>query len=289
MTLLLVSIVLSSLLFAGFKWFDLNGIKLLPAIMGNYIGCIVTGLIVNQFFTRASHSGNSAHEFSAIGFSMALGILFFFTFYAMAYVSAHISVGVASASSKMSLVIPVSIGMLMTTKSLDFSRILSLALALLAVILMTKPKGKQLQGQNLLLPFLVFLGSGAIDTAFGLLQTFELTDNLFDLKHIIYIFSGAFLTALLFIGLTHQSMLSDFRSMGFGFLLGIPNYFSILVIFIAMSNKALPFHEFFLLNNVGVMIFSFLLGLFLFNEKITPIKGIGLFVAVLSIYLILHK
>jgi hypothetical protein len=103
---LILCIVLSSLLFVGFKWFDIKKVNLLMAISGNYISCIITGLIVNGCSNENTVQYHS-FDMRMASICMGLGCLFFAVFYAMGYASARIGVGITSASTKMSLVIPV--------------------------------------------------------------------------------------------------------------------------------------------------------------------------------------
>jgi drug/metabolite transporter (DMT)-like permease len=288
MTWLILSIILSSFLFAGFKWFDLKNVNLLVAISGNYLACIITGLVIHGFSNTPGLKVPQAGQEQIIFTCLGLGVLFFFTFYAMAYVSAKIGVGIASASSKMSLVIPVLAGVLFFGGEFGPSKIIAFILALIAVLLMSRQAGTSQRNKQLLLPFLVFLGSGIIDTALGMVEAMDLARHLDPEKQVIYIFSGAFLSAFVFIWLTQKHLLSDFRSLAFGMALGVPNYFSILVIVKAMASKVFLFHEFFMINNTGIMVLSFLLGLVLFGEKISPAKGIGIVLAITSIYLVLY-
>jgi drug/metabolite transporter (DMT)-like permease len=287
MTWLILSIVLSSLLFACFKWFDLKKINLLAAISGNYLACIITGLIIHGFSDSDGLFPLQDGQSQIIFICLGLGVLFFFTFYAMAYVSAKIGVGIASASSKMSLVIPVLAGVLLFGGHFGAVKITALVLALTAVALMSRQPGTSQGRKQFLLPFLVFLGSGLIDTALGMVEAMDLSHHAFHESQVIYIFSGACLSAFIFIGITQKHLLSDFKSIAFGMALGIPNYFSILVIVKAMASKTFLFHEFYMINNTGIMVLSFLLGLVLFGEKINPAKGIGIALSIISMYLVL--
>ena len=79
MIFLLLSVFLSSLLFIGFKWLSRQSVYLLMVILGNYVSCIVTAYIINKGFSLAFFS--TADIIQCLG----LGILFFFTFYAMVY------------------------------------------------------------------------------------------------------------------------------------------------------------------------------------------------------------
>jgi multidrug transporter EmrE-like cation transporter len=85
----------------------------------------------------------------------------------------------------------------------------------------------------------------------------------------------------------NRHLLGDIRSLGFGILLGIPNYLSIVAMMKALGSGEFSFNTFYMVNNTAVMLLCFLLGLMLFREKLTWMRAAGLFLAILSIYLIL--
>lgn len=249
------------------------------AIVGNYVSCILTAFVLN--------GGLYFQDFS-IGFiiiCLCLGVLFFLVFFAMGYASSHIGVGIASASSKMSLIIPVLFGTLILNESFDWIKILALIFAIVSVVLISYQPNSKLAFRYLLIPFLIFVGSGFIDTCLNLLQLHFSKHQLNKESAIALIFMGAFISILLYISLTQIKVLKDKRSFAFGLLLGIPNYFSVYFLILALGSGFLPSNHFYMINNTAIMLCSFIAALILFKEKINYRKLIGIALAVVAIYL----
>jgi drug/metabolite transporter (DMT)-like permease len=279
MLFLVLSILLSTTLFVVFRWFHLKKINLLMAIAGNYVSCILTALVLN--------GGLYFQDFSIdfIIICLSLGFLFFLVFFAMGFVSSNIGVGIASASSKMSLIIPVLFGTLILNESLNFVKILALFLAIISVVLISYHPKDKMALKFMLIPFFVFLGSGFIDTCLNLLQLHIQQNQLNNETAIALIFIGALVSIMVYILFFHSKLLSDKRSFSYGLLLGVPNYFSIYFLVLALGSGFLQSNHFYMINNTSVMLCSFIAALILFKEKINYRKLLGIALAVLAIYL----
>ena len=73
-----------------------------------------------------------------------------------------------------------------------------------------------------------------------------------------------------------------------GIILGIPNYFSIVYLLKALGTDGIESSTAFTVNNVGIVVLSTLLGLFLFHERLSLKNWLGIFTAVLSVYLVFY-
>jgi drug/metabolite transporter (DMT)-like permease len=82
----------------------------------------------------------------------------------------------------------------------------------------------------------------------------------------------------------------DIKSVVGGLFLGIPNYFSIYFLLKTLEKLNKDFHltsaTIFTLNNILIIMFSIIIGLIIFKEKISLQKIIGFIIALLSIILI---
>jgi drug/metabolite transporter (DMT)-like permease len=255
-------------------------IKLIPAIIGNYISCIITGLIIQG-------ADFSSYQNNLIAPSLLLGIMFFVIFFAMGYVASHIGVGISSAASKLSLIIPAIYGAVFLKEEFGMLGFFALILSIPAVILMNYNKGEKMTFKSLSLPFLIFIGSGIIDTSLNLLEKHNESSNPSSI--IITIFSAALLCSIVYSLIIKLPILSNRKSILFGLILGIPNYFSVHFMMLALGSDEFTSGEFYMINNSAVIGLSFLLAWLLFSEKITSTKAIGLLLAIVSIYLILYK
>lgn len=281
MIALALSIVLNSLLFVGFKWFKQKGISLLPAIAANYATCALTGCLFNGG-TLVDHG-----DVNILVGCISLGALFFSIFYLMGYSSAHIGVGITGASAKMALIIPVLYGAIVLKEGMDIYKVIALLLALSAVVLMSLERDGKLDTRTILIPFIIFAGSGIIDTALNILQLVLKSQGMDTKGAIALTFTGAMCTAITVILIKNRKQLLDVRSMLFGVLLGIPNYFSIYFMVSALRSGRWASNQFYMLNNTGIMTLCLLLGWLLFREKINVQKGVGFLLAIISIYLVL--
>ena len=71
-----------------------------------------------------------------------------------------------------------------------------------------------------------------------------------------------------------------------GIALGIPNYFSIYYLLKALQSETLNSASVFTINNVAIVMFSTLLGITLFKEKLSLKNWMGIGLAIISIILI---
>ncbi|MFO0485405.1 MAG: EamA/RhaT family transporter, partial [Sphingobacteriia bacterium] len=69
-----------------------------------------------------------------------------------------------------------------------------------------------------------------------------------------------------------------------GLVLGVPNYFSIIVLLLALRQVAGTL--FFPLNNVGQLLIISLAGIVLFRERYPPLSWLGLGLAMVAILLV---
>lgn len=74
-----------------------------------------------------------------------------------------------------------------------------------------------------------------------------------------------------------------------GVILGIPNYFSIYFLLLAIKSFSLKSAFVFGINNIGIVLLSTLLSVIIFQEKLSSINKFGVLVSVLSIILIAYS
>ena len=74
-----------------------------------------------------------------------------------------------------------------------------------------------------------------------------------------------------------------------GVILGIPNYFSIYFLLVAIKSFSLKSAFVFGINNIGIVLLSTLLSVIIFQEKLSSINKFGVLASVLSIILIAYS
>ncbi len=281
---LVLSVLCSSVIFVIFRLFNTYKIDTLYAIITNYFVASLSGIL---FYSNSIHILQIPQK-KWFGGTFVLGMLFILVFNLMAITAQKVGVAVASVAAKMSLVIPVIFGVVMYGEELGYLKILGIVLALAAVYFTSfKEQTPDIARPSLLLPFLVFLGSGIIDTCIKYVQEVHISESEFPLFSAV-VFAAAATTGsfLIIIKSFKKRLRVNFRNVIGGIALGIPNYFSIFFLLRALQNKALNSASIFTINNVAVVMLCTLLAILLFKEKISSKNWFGIGLAILSILLV---
>ena len=170
MIYLLLSILFNAVLFVIIKLFAKFNIDTLQALVVNYFVAFLVGL----FFLDSSIVPTEIISEVWFKGSLLLGFVFIFTFYATTLTSQRNGLSVASVASKMSVIIPITLGVILYNENLGFIKIIGILLAFVAVYFTSKKEtGEVQQASNPLYPILVFFGAGTIDASLKYLQTFH--------------------------------------------------------------------------------------------------------------------
>ena len=267
-----LSIFFSSLIFVIFKLFDTHKVQTIYAIIINYITACLVGIL---FYNKPIQLYEIPKNDWFYG-TLFLGILFILVFNLMAKTSQRLGVSVASVATKMSFVIPVILGLILYNEKLSFFKTSGIVLALAAVYFASvKDTPRAIQKRSLLLPVMVFLGSGIIDASIKYMEENHVSTNEFPIFSAT-VFGAAACTGILFILLRSfkKPLKLNFKNVLGGIALGVPNFFSIFFLLRALQNETLNSASIFTLNNVAIVMFSTLLGIVLFKEKISPKTGV---------------
>ena len=280
---LVLSITTSSFLYVIFKYFEVFKINTLHAIIINYIVACITGFVSYGRMPNVEQITTANWLYYAI----FLGALFIFIFNIMALTSQKNGLSVAAVAGKMSLVIPVIAGIWLYNESMCWMKIVGILLALVSVYL-TSVKTKediQLDKRLLIFPIVLFLGSGIIDTTLKYAEKMHVPDGEEPLFSAMC-FAMAFLIGIVvLIYEATQKRLLTLRSIVGGIALGIPNYFSIYFIIKTLKN-GMESSVVYPINHVGTVLFTSLLGIILFKERLIPKNYIGIAVAIMAIVMI---
>jgi len=271
---------LSVLIFLIFKWISKKQVALAPAIVWNYITCVGAGLLFLWGIPTFNLEAIQRPGFFPI---VSLGVLFMVTFLLMGIATANSGAALSAVSSKMSVSIPVLLALLLFFEKISYWGYAGILLALLAVFFISyQPKTGQAFDRSLIW---VFLGSGLVDTGMNVVKhaDYNYWNNL---QFAVLTFTGAALTGLVYLIVKKEvKTLMNRPSFLWGSFLGIVNLFSIFAIYNALDVYADRTAVFFTLNNVTVVVLSFILGITL-GEKFTKRSMLGLALAVLAIILL---
>ncbi len=271
---------LSVLIFLIFKWISKKQVALAPAIVWNYITCVGAGVLFlwgNPVFTP--NSMQKPGFFPII----SLGILFMITFLLMGMATAKSGAGLSAVASKMSVSIPVLLALIFFFEEISIWGYTGIALALLAVYIISyQPHVGKSFDRSLIW---VFIGSGLVDTGMNLVKHADYI-HWNNLQFAVLTFTGAAITGFIYLSIKREiKTLLNLYSFLWGFILGLVNLFSIFAIYNALDVYASKTAVFFTLNNVTVVVLSFILGVSL-GEKFTKRSLLGLALAVIAIILL---
>ena len=283
MIFLLLSILFSTGLFVIFKYFGIYKIDVLKAIFINYIVAFSMGF----FFAERQIPISEIYLEPWFSGALFLGALFVSIFFVMAMTAQKNGVSVTSIAGKMSVVVPVIFGIMLYNESVTFLKIVGIIMALIAVYLSSVKEEKSEKNGTLLLPILLFIGSGTIDTLLKYIQENYLADEGVSIfSGSLFGIAGAFAFLILVIKTLKKRESFGYKNIIAGIILGVPNYYSIIFLIRALQNKNFESSTLFTINNVAIVVVSTLVGLFFFKEKFSIKNKIGVAMAILGIILV---
>lgn len=287
MIYLALGILCNIILLVILKSFDKFKIPTLQGIVVNYFVAGTTAL----FFVGEDYTIKEVVSADYFPVSLMLGALFISIFYLISLTAQKINIAVASVANKMSVVMPVIVAFVLYGDNVTLLKVLAIILALASVFLTTKSdnKGAAKNKSLMILPVLVFFGSGIIDTLVNYAN-----------KRLIHtpkedaLFTGFGFYIAGCIGIIWLGYMFIFRKEKFvpksiiaGIILGIPNFFSIYFILKALSSNVLESSQLYPMANVFIVILSSLAGVILFKEKLSKINAVGILLSVVAIALIM--
>ena len=278
------SILSSSLIFVIFKLFKVYKVQTLYAIIVNYMTAFLVGI---YSFPGDFYLGEIPDK-PWFPMTLGLGVIFILVFNLMAKTSQELGVSVASVATKMSLAIPVLFGVIVYNEQLGSVKILGIILALAAVYFASVRSETIIIKRSLfLLPIAVFIGSGIIDVSIKYSEATFVPKVEFAI-FTAFIFGSAAMFGILFllVRLPKYRIKFNLRNVLGGIVLGVPNFFSIFFLLRALQHDTLNSASIFTINNVAIVLFTTLLGILLFKERISSKNWAGIAMAVISIILV---
>ena len=246
------------LVFRYFKYFDVNTPM---AIVINYAVAAGMGWSIAGGF-EAMKQATSEPWFVTTAL-MGAGFLYLFNLIALC--TRELGVAVASVSTKLSLIIPATVFILIDPNdNLSVEKLAAFALSIVAIVLSSLGKVEISKNRNrllLIVPAIIFLGSGAIDLVIGLNS---------DANPLVFTsvpFSVAFAIGLVIRVIPkYRHKLTAKEILG-GMVLGVTNFGSLYYLLGAYENSGLDKSSVIPSLNIGVIIFSTLSAFLLLKEK----------------------
>ena len=286
---LIITITTFSAMVMLFKYFDKIGVNNFTAITFNYF----TAGILALFSYRVENSIielKSNVNLNLLICSLIVGVLFVITFNLYAFTAQKIGITLSTIANKMSMIIPILIGLILFKEEVTLIKVIGIFLAIGAIIFSSKEdkKSKKLSQVNMLILSLLFIGQGLAD---GILNWAQ--KNILNSENMNLFFTLTFLSAGLAGGLYtfYKIKTSNFKmnkkSILWGIILGIPNYLTLLYFMKSLKNDLFSSYQVFPIVNIGVIVLCTILSVILFKEKVSFYKWIGVGFGILAISLIL--
>ena len=285
---ILYTILLFNLLIILFKMFEKFNINTLQALIFNY----VTAGICSYFFLESDFSLDYILNSGWLLHAIFIGTLFIVVFVFYGFGTQKVGISITTVANKMSLIIPVFAAIILYEDVFTSQTVLAFFLALYGIYLSSTRSGKlSFDKKYLWLIILIFLGQGVSDAIFNdFAQKFP-----GEKKYLFFmtLFSIASISGVLiyFLESTNKKIKNPFqlKSIFWGIIFGVPNFFSLVFFLKALANPYLNSSVVFTLVSIGVVVSSSLLGVFLFKEKLNKTNWVGILLCVCAIYIFQSK
>jgi drug/metabolite transporter (DMT)-like permease len=295
MLYLILSVLSGVSLVFIFKLYQRFNVHTFQAIVVNYITCIAVGL---AFPGGADVLQPQVLQKPWALYALLLGAIFIGAFYLIALTTHKVGVTATSVATKISLVIPVLFSLLVLQNSLkDYTLVnyIGMALALVAIVLSSIRPGADGDKHStspltLLLPFVIFLSSGFADSLINYVNEYHL--QAYEASQFTMLtFTASALIGLVVLVYLLLSGKTIFRakSIWAGIALGIPNYFSIFFLIMALSAFANDGAFLYPVNNMGIIMAGALGAVLFFGERLSKLNLLGLGLAVLALVLLSYQ
>ena len=276
MIALSLTIILTTILFLVFKEFLKRDINTHQAITFNYLTAALIALFIGDVNYNITNLANTDWFHSTI----ALGAFFILMFNIMAITTQRLGISISSMASKMSLIIPVIGAIIFQNASIGIYKTVGIIIAIVAVYLTFKKSGSTAKPT---LAIILFFGAGILDMWLDLIRNNYLSSDIDFNLFIVTVFFTAFSLGLIKIIWEWKKILK--KNIVAGIVLGIPNYFSIYFVLLALENLG-GIYVFPILN-IGVVLLSAIISWLFYQEKMSKYNWLGIGLACLSIIIIL--
>jgi drug/metabolite transporter (DMT)-like permease len=284
MIFLLISIVSFAAMMQIFKLLERFNVPTFQVIVFNYITASTLGFFVSgRDFSPLSIASEPWFIHAAV-----VGVSFISLFYLIGYTAQKAGISVATVANKMSVVIPVTLAFFLYNDKVTFLKITGIALALAGVFMATRKEEKQSKTrQNFLLPLVLFVGSGFLDSFLNYTEKSLLKyegSTLF-FTPVVFSVAGIFGISVLIAGLLAQKSRFNYRSIYWGMLLGFFNYAS-LYYFLESLKTGIESSVIFSVNNIGIVTLSTGAARIFFKEHLSLTNKAGVVISLIAILMI---
>lgn len=281
---LIACILSSTLIFVIFRVAKNYQSRLSALITYNYLAASLLGLILFKPFSGFD-SGISQ---SWLPFAVINGVLFIGLFFLIGQSSQKAGIAVTTLATKLSVIFPVLFSLIYFNEQINSLRAIGLVSAFIAIgLTLYKKDLNKTRYVFILLPLVIFVGSGVVDSIVKLVQQVKI-DPAQTALYTTSVFLVAFICGIIIEAFSGKPKLAIHSPTLFlGTLLGVVNFGSLYFLIEALNKSAMKSSLVFAVNNMAIVTLSAVLGWLLFNEKLNKINFAGIVLALFSIYFLL--
>ena len=281
---LLLTILLNVIISAIFKVFPKYKIDTLQAIVVNYCVCVITGSV---FIGHVPFTAAVIHT-SWLPWALLMGCGFILIFNLLAYSTRVDGITTTIVANKLSLVIPALFSVFLYNERVGIGKVIGIVLAFPAVYLTTRIKDADNKSQNLLLPALIFIGGGLLDTLMKYVQTNFLPSTDAQALYTVFCFTTAAVIGIVTVTilLVLRKTTIRWRNIIAGICIGIPNFFPIYFLIRMLNSSFLQSSAAIPVLNIGILVASTATAILFFKEKTNRLRDIGMALSIIAILLI---
>jgi len=229
-------------------------------LAGNYLVASLIGL------TLLTLNDEKIFSIYTLLFGAGLGLMFVLSFFAFAKAISYAGTGLATTSSRLSVIIPILLSIIIYDELPNELHLLGFLFTVITFILFYfSVKGNHKDGEGslkYLFLIAVFIGIGINDFAIKVFKNWRSEQE--EPFFVFFIFSSAFVYSSIYIIIKKIKIIR--QTALWGLVLGIPNVFS--TIFLLAALALLPAILVYPLMNVGIILFTTLAAFIIWKEKL---------------------
>jgi drug/metabolite transporter (DMT)-like permease len=278
---LIAAILLSTAIIITFRIFNNFKISIVQAITVNYLVASVFGFMSES----GSFNLSTLPAQPWFLYTILMGLSLIVAFNLFAWSAQKAGVAVTAISSRMSVVIPVTLGFLIFGDTAGIIKIAGIITGLVALYLTSKKdKNIKVNRSYIYLPLLLFMAVGANDTLIKTAEFYFLSSDFVPILATSFGFALVFGLIIFVFNSTRQRSVIQLKNIIAGVILGLLNWYSTLFVLQGLDIYEVSF--FIPVYNVGVVALASVAGLVIFREKLSVVNWIGIALAVGAIILI---
>ena len=275
MHFLILTILCSTSISLILKYSDTKKGEPIVLLAGNYFVASVISLIL--LFIK----DDPQFSFLTFLFGITLGLFFVLSFFAFAKAISYAGTGLATTSSRLSVIIPILLSIILYHEIPSELQLLGFLFTILTFFLFYfSIRGNHKDGEGILkylFLIAVFIGIGINDFAMKVFQSWRPVEE--EPFFVLFIFSSAFIYSSAYIIINKIKVVP--HTAYWGLTLGLPNVFSTVFLLGALS--ILPGILVYPLINVGIIVLTTLLAFLIWKEKLNRWGILALISGILAI------